>query len=270
MNVALITGANSGIGLELTKILIKNNWNVIALIRSSFPEDYEIDLGIKSKKIKVYNCDLSDFKLLKKSLLDIEENEEYIDVIFNNAGVMLGYRANSPQNRDLHFEINTVVPYLISRHLIKLLKKGNKKLIINTSSNLLLNIKSVSLSDLESPRKYTKLFGPYAKSKLALSLWVQFCSNRFDEEGIKIFSICPGTNKTKMTGGSGLPFILKPIRHLFFPHPRNGANIIYRALQNADNIPSGSFLFKNKVRSLNFQNEKKLLSEYLEEVFINF
>lgn len=53
--IALVTGANSGIGLELTKKLIENGWEIAALIRSEFPkEEQMLQQKIQTGEIRVF------------------------------------------------------------------------------------------------------------------------------------------------------------------------------------------------------------------------
>lgn len=87
--IALVTGANSGIGLELTKKLIENDWEVVALIRSGFPlEERELQHKIHQQVIRIYRTDLADFKKLKSALEQIKEQEPKLDALFNNAGAV--------------------------------------------------------------------------------------------------------------------------------------------------------------------------------------
>ncbi|MDH6563675.1 NAD(P)-dependent dehydrogenase (short-subunit alcohol dehydrogenase family) [Bacillus sp. TBS-096] len=86
--VVLITGANSGIGLELTKKILSQGWEVIAVIRSDFPNDQPIIIdALKKKLLRVYKADLAEFSSLRNVLSQIKKSETKIDLIFNNAGV---------------------------------------------------------------------------------------------------------------------------------------------------------------------------------------
>lgn len=85
--VVLITGANSGIGLELTKNLLSRGWEVAALIRSDFQNDQPVIINaLKKKHLRVYKADLADFSSIRNALDQIKKSEAKIDLLFNNAG----------------------------------------------------------------------------------------------------------------------------------------------------------------------------------------
>ena len=123
--VALISGASSGIGLELTKRLLSEGWQVLALIRSAFPtDDARIQDALRLRQLITYKADLSDFKDLQASLDQIKKHEGHIDLLFNNAGVSFGELSYSQQGREMHFEVNSIVPYIILMELKELLGKA--------------------------------------------------------------------------------------------------------------------------------------------------
>ncbi|WP_139996639.1 SDR family NAD(P)-dependent oxidoreductase [Paenibacillus paridis] len=254
--VALVTGAASGVGFELTKRLLAEGWQVLALIRSSLSsEDPLIASSLQTKQLRIYKADLADFKSLKAVLSQIKSKETFIDVIFNNAGVSLGERNYSLQGREMHFEVNTVVPYFIYLELKPLLLEGTMKTVINTSSNALLFLKQFDFKTLDKPASFKKLVGPYAASKLALSLWTQEAASSALTEGIRLTSACPGGNKTTMTKNAGMPRYMIPIRNLFFSHPSKGASRLYEAALGHAKEMTGVFLNKGKATPLRFAEQ---------------
>ncbi|MGO4546304.1 SDR family NAD(P)-dependent oxidoreductase [Paenibacillus sp. 2TAB23] len=254
--VSLVTGAKSGVGYELTKRLLSEGMQVIALIRSDFQyNDFIIHEALKNNNLRVYKADLSDYKSLKAALKDIKSNEERIDVIFNNAGVMPDKILYSSQGREMQFEVHAVVPYIIFMELREIVLKGEMRTIVNTSSNSLLMLKRFELETLEKPIHFKKLVGGYAATKLALSLWTQAASQTAYAEGIEIRSVCPGANKTPMSGGSGMPILLLPFRNLLFSHPSKGAARLYEAAFGENRGKTGVFIHKGKITPIKFMQE---------------
>jgi len=264
---ALVTGANSGVGYELTKKLLTENWDIIALIRSDFPEnDLIIKDALKNKSLRIYKADISDFKSLRLALNKIKTAEHRIDVLFNNAGVGIGELKYSPQSRELHYEVNTVVPYIIAMEMKELVKNGIDKTIINTSSNALLTVKEFDLQTLEKPKYFKKLFGSYALSKLALSLWTKEVSESMKAEGIEIRSVCPGGNKTAMTASTGMPFLLQVFARFAFSHPSIGAKTVYNAFANFKGV-TGSFINKGKAIPFKFSEMSKTILAKVDSIY---
>lgn len=254
---AIITGASNGIGLALTRRLVKEGWHVIALIRSDFPkEDGLLQEAVTARRLRVYKADLSDFASLRAALNRMKAAEQKADLLFNNAGGSIDELRFSNQGRELHYELQTVAPYVVLMELKQLLLNGSLKTVINTSTNAFKFIKHFDSDRLEHPTEFTKLFGPYAASKLALSLWTRELAPKLANEGIKLLSVDPGGNNTIRKGkGSGIPFYLKPVIKLFFPHPSKGAELLYNGALAAEYAASGDFLIKGRVSQLRFTEQ---------------
>ena len=195
--IVIITGANNGIGLQLTKKMLAEGSQVIALIRSSFSKDDNfIQSKITTGQLRIYKADLSDFNSLKKALEEIKATEKKIDFLFNNAGGSFPSLLFSKQNRELHYELQTVVPYIIFKELSPLFEMGEDKTIVNTSPAVILRVKQFDPDTLENPSSFKKLFGPYATAKLALSLWTKEIAKRESANGFRFLSVDPGSNNT--------------------------------------------------------------------------
>jgi NAD(P)-dependent dehydrogenase (short-subunit alcohol dehydrogenase family) len=271
-NIAFITGANNGIGLELTRRLLRDNWQVIALVRSAFPkEDNLVQISIRSGQLKIYQADIADFRSLKLALQQIKTNERKIDILFNNAGGSFDGERYTKQNRELHFDLQTVAPYIILMELKELLLRGSNRTVINTSTNSFKGRRSFDADTLERPTDFTKLFGPYSTSKLALSLWTRELAADLETAGIRILSVDPGGNNTLRKGqSSGIPFYLRPVIKLFFPAPTKGAALLYEAGTAASHMPSGSYVSGGKAAALKFTEQggkvlKKVKAIYEQE-----
>lgn len=268
--VALITGASSGIGLELTRKLLEEGWQVIALNRSTLPSgDMPLQQAIHNGQLRIYTVgDLADYESLRYALQEVREKEALIDVLFNNAGGSFHELTYSRQGRETHYELMTVVPYIITMELKELLLKGNLKTVINTSSTALNMIKSFDLEQLQRPKKFRKLLGPYAASKLGLSLWTEAVAPLLAKEGILIRSIDPGSNNTLRKGKkSGLPIWLEPIMRYFFAPPTHGASLLLEGALGEHRGQTGVFVNKGKIQSLPFRAYAKPLLERLQQIY---
>ncbi|KLV23292.1 short-chain dehydrogenase [Niallia circulans] len=268
--VVVITGANNGIGLELAKKMLAEGSQVIALIRSSFSKD---DLFIQSKittgQLRIYKADLSDFNSLKNALEEIKATEKKIDFLFNNAGGSFPSLLFSKQNRELHYELQTVVPYIIFKELSPLFEMGEDKTIVNTSSAVILRVKQFDPDTLENPSSFKKLFGPYATAKLALSLWTKEIAKRESANGFRFLSVDPGSNNTlRKEKKSGIPFYIKPLMKFFFSPPTKGAALLYDAAMDKTGAVSGDFIVKGKSTKVTFAEYSSIVLEGVHRIYV--
>lgn len=266
---AMITGASKGIGLELTKILIQEGWEIIALIRSDFPtEEEEIQQKIVEKKIRIYRADLSNYQELKVALNKIKMEEKKVDVLFNNAGGSFEKLYYSVQSREMHFEVQTVVPFIILMEMKELLKNGINKTVVNTSTNAFKFTKNFSYEELIKPTSFKKLTGAYTTSKLALSLWSQEISQELKHEDIKILCVDPGGNNTiRKDKDSGLPFLVKLMMKWFFSHPSKGATLLYKSIKETPSNLTGVYISNGKVKPLKFTELSKQILDGVNSIY---
>lgn len=262
---ALVTGANSGVGLELTKSLLNAGAEVAALVRSDFAPEDALDRARTEGRLRVYRADFADWASLRRGLAEVKAAETKLDLLFNNAGVAF------PDLRDVagldgHFAVNTVAPFLVLEELGPLLERGNLKTVVQTSSIALRFAKNFSLESLESPTRYVPIVGPYAASKLALSLWTREAADYWQGKGIRIVSACPGGTKTKMTARPQLWFmrLLSPL--LFHSAAEGARRLLLAAFAGS---PAGAFHSgpKGKVVEPGFLAEGPRILNRLRELY---
>ncbi|NUU80172.1 SDR family NAD(P)-dependent oxidoreductase [Paenibacillus xylanilyticus] len=270
LHTALITGSTSGIGLELTRMLLVEGWQVIGLNRSLFPaEQGDIQNALRSGQLRLVQANLTNYESLRIALDQIKSETDSIDALFNNAGGSASELRYSDQGHEMHFELQTVVPYIIYKELYGLLLKGQLKTVVNTSTSAFNMLKRFDLNILERPTEFKKLFGPYATSKLGLSLWThEAAADAAKTDGIRLLSVDPGGNNTlRGNKKSGLPFYIKPIMKLFFPHPSHGASLLYNGGFSSTRHEPGTFLIKNKAKSLRFKEHGAAVLNRVHEIY---
>ncbi|MDO3411574.1 SDR family NAD(P)-dependent oxidoreductase [Saccharibacillus sp. CPCC 101409] len=267
-SIALVTGANNGIGLELTRRLLGEGWQVAVLIRSNFADGDEIvQSALREGRLRIYRAELTDFAQLRAALERIKQEEPKLDVVFNNAGGSLAELSFSPQGREMHYELQTVVPYIVYRELKDLLLRGSLRTVIGTSSNAFNFVKTFDPDKLPHPSTFKQLTGAYAESKLALSLWTRALASREASDGIKLRSADPGPNNTVRKGKkSGLPF---PVNYLmrFFPGPAQGASRLYEAAFGPYRDKAGVLIDKKGIVDLRFAEHAQRVLDNVDRVY---
>lgn len=246
LKTAIVTGAGSGIGLELTKRLLREGWSVAALLRRP-SQEYPNFPNETIKWLRVYTGDLSDAAERRAVVTRIAEIEPRIDILFNNAGVSTATLQFSPQGREMHYEVNTIAPYVLTEALTANLAAAGGR-VVNTVSDAIFFDKRFDPNTLAHPARFKKVTGPYASSKLALALWSKAISPALATCGVSIVSVTPGPNDTPLLHGPGMPTLMRLIARMVAKPPTHGAGLLLDAAVGS--YRSGDFLMKGKVRDL--------------------
>ncbi|WP_072723204.1 SDR family NAD(P)-dependent oxidoreductase [Tepidibacter thalassicus] len=176
MKTAIVTGASSGIGFEISKILIKLGYKVYGIGR-----DFSRN-NIKNEYFIPIICDIMNISMLCEKIREIRKNEE-IYILVNNAGVgYFGFHEElNPKKIHEMVVINFEAPLIITQLLLRDLKKN---------SGFIINISSITA-------KKSSVYGcAYGATKAGLS---HFSNSLFDEArkyGLKVITIHPDITKS--------------------------------------------------------------------------
>ncbi|MEO1200163.1 MAG: SDR family NAD(P)-dependent oxidoreductase [Pseudomonadota bacterium] len=180
----LITGATDGIGLETAKLLSEEGHNV--LLHGRNPAKLEAATAALPAKAGIYIADfsnLSDVIALSKS---VTAQHDKIDVLINNAGVLKSPSPVTPDGLDVRFVVNTIAPYLLTRHLLSAM--GTSGRIINLSSAAQA---PVDLAALKGEKQLEDM-AAYSQSKLAITMWTRALAAELPD-GPLVIAVNPGS-----------------------------------------------------------------------------
>jgi len=206
--VALISGANKGIGFETARQLGKLGYTVLLGSRDALKGEVAArQLRHEGLDARVVKLDVNWQADIDAAVKCIERDFGKLDVLVNNAGVMLekGWTQNTTsetkmENLRATFEANVFAVVGLTTALLPLLQKAAAARIVNVSSIL----GSVSLQATPgSPTYGTKLFA-YNASKAALNVYTISLAHELRGTAIKVNSAHPGWVKTDL-GGVGAP-----------------------------------------------------------------
>ena len=190
MKTALVTGANKGIGLEVARQLLSRNFKVILTARNKNKGLLAINsLRVEEKTLDFIQLDVEDEISVKKAAKEAQSKNLKIDVIVNNAGVLLDKESINEVSAEKllkTFKINSLGPILVIQNFLPLMNKNGR--IINVSSGL------GAFSEMSS-------FAPsYSISKSALNAVTKQFSFSLADKNISVNSVSPGWVKTDMGG----------------------------------------------------------------------
>ena len=187
MKTALVTGANRGIGLELTLQLLDSGYNVHATYRSSKGGLEEI----QNSALNIHQMDVRN----KEEISAVIKSISSLDLLINNAGIADGHWQSISEIDMEHalevLNVNAVSPVLVTQQVLPIL--SNQSTIVMISSLM------GSISDCRSGRSYA-----YRASKTALNMFSIAMKNELDGMGSSLLIIHPGWVETDM-GGPNAP-----------------------------------------------------------------
>jgi len=192
---ALVSGANRGLGFEMTRQLLARGDRVVGACRQPGKAIALTRLaGEHPGKLHVLPLDLADPRTIAELARQIGALDLDVELLVNNAGVLIEHErfgAIEPKSLRDSFAVNAEGAFLLTQALNPHLADGAK--IVNLSSTL---GSIASTSSLYSPS--------YAMSKAALNMATRLLSIALAERGIVVVSMSPGWVKTDM-GGAGAP-----------------------------------------------------------------
>jgi NAD(P)-dependent dehydrogenase (short-subunit alcohol dehydrogenase family) len=189
----LITGANRGIGLELTQQFAADGWTVLACCRNPAGAGELQQLCERYPAIEILALDVTDYAQMQSLAAQLHDRQ--IDVLLSNAGIYGPRGANfgdvdAAAWREV-FEVNSIAPLMLAQAFVEQVAASRQKLIAVISS------KMGSIADNGSGGSYI-----YRTSKTAVNQVVKCLSNDLAGQGISVISLHPGWVRTDMGGAN--------------------------------------------------------------------
>ena len=265
--VCVITGATGGIGAALSQLAAHEGYDLILHGRSE--SKLTQLLGQLKEDTPELNAqlvvgDLSTAAGAHEAAAAISDQAPKLDLLFNNAGILLDGIQMSSDGLEMHTQVNLIAPYILMKTLKPNVARA-KGAIINVSSGAALKAKTLSVETLTRPEKAKKLYGAYAASKLALSVVTNVLGGEFASDGVALASVNPGPNKTEMTASHGMPRFLLFLRPLIYASPEKGASKVFDVSRIAKVHPRpGAFFTGRKEKALpQFAESKEVVKKLL-------
>jgi NAD(P)-dependent dehydrogenase (short-subunit alcohol dehydrogenase family) len=202
--IALITGANKGIGLETARQLAKQGITVLAGARDEAKAN-QAAAELRQEGLDVHGIviDVNEEGSIREAAARIERDYGHLDILVNNAGVMLDDQKKKPSEQSLEvwratFETNLFGLVATTQALLPLLRKSAAGRIVNLSSIL----GSITLHVTPGSPIYDSKLPAYDVSKSAVNAYTVHLAWELKDTPIKVNAAHPGWVKTEM-GGEG-------------------------------------------------------------------
>jgi NAD(P)-dependent dehydrogenase (short-subunit alcohol dehydrogenase family) len=194
MSVAIVSGANRGLGLELVQQLLQHGWRVVAGCRKTDLRRLTELAGAHPGRLHVMPLDVSSERSIAAFVGEVRLVTESVDLLINNAGVLVSgerYGQVSAKAQAESFAVNATGPLLLTQACSALLQAAKSARVANVSTGM------ASLAQTDTFRTPS-----YAMSKAALNMATRLLAAELAPQGIVVASLHPGWVQTDMGGAS--------------------------------------------------------------------
>ena len=199
--VAIVTGANSGLGYFTTQELARRGAVIVMACRNQQKAKAAMILihkEVPKARLHFIKLDLASLKSIKSFAKEFKQAFEQLDILCNNAGIMAIPYSKTADGFEMQFGTNHLGHFALTALLIDVLMKTPKSRIVNVSS-IAHHFGKMNFEDLNSEKSYAK-WAAYGQSKLANILFTLELQKRLTEVGSKTLCIAshPGYASTNL------------------------------------------------------------------------
>lgn len=234
--VALVTGANSGLGLEATKVLARHGARVIMACRNVEKAEAAADEvragGADGASVDVVSLDLASLTSVAAAAKQVRDAEPAIDVLINNAGLMAIDQAKTEDGFEMQFGVNHLGHFALTAGLMPVLLATPRSRVVTVSS-FGHRPGRLALDDLMFEKRRYDRWRPYFQSKLANLLFTLELQRRLADAGAATMALAahPGSSHTDLgyEGSGVVNALLRNFARFGTQSARMGALPIVRA-----------------------------------------
>jgi NAD(P)-dependent dehydrogenase (short-subunit alcohol dehydrogenase family) len=257
----LITGANTGLGLAVSKKIANMGANTIMLCRNKEKGEnavLEVKKEIPNASVELMICDLSSMKSIQNFIEGFKGKYSKLDILYNNAAVMKQKRTVTEDGFEMMFQVNYLASFILMNSFLELLKNGSSPYIINNGRPA--DKFRLDMDDLQFSKKYS-MYNSFFKTKLCLLFASLELSRRRESDGITVTMIDPGPFKSDLVRDVPLMGWLK---NLFSSTVDKAAeNILYHITSDEAMNKNGKVFKEKQEKPLTGYWQDKSVSERL-------
>jgi NAD(P)-dependent dehydrogenase (short-subunit alcohol dehydrogenase family) len=252
--VVVITGGNAGIGKEAAVGLASLGARVVITSRNEARGRValqEIHSRSGNDSVEVMALDLARFRSIRSFVADVLDRFDHVDVLVNNAGLILRRRAETEDGFEQTFGVNHLGHFLLTDLLLERLRASAPARVVVVSSHAHRGARrGLDFDDLMADHRY-RWMDAYNKSKLANIYFARELARRIDGTGVTVNALHPGFVRSEFGRGGDLGgvygFGIKYLASPFAISPAKGARTsVYLASSPEVDGVSGGYFFKCK------------------------
>jgi len=215
--IAVVTGANTGLGLETAKALAAGGASVVLAVRNldkGKQAAAAISAASPGADVTVQRLDLSSLDSVRDAAAELRAGHDRIDLLINNAGVMYTPRGTTADGFELQFGTNHLGHFALTGLLLDRLLAADHSRVVTVSSVGHRIRSRIDFDDLGSQRRYSRV-AAYGRSKLANLLFTYELQRRLAQSGSSTIAVAahPGGSNTELVRNS--PLVLRALNAAF-------------------------------------------------------
>jgi retinol dehydrogenase-12 len=262
--VALVTGANTGIGLVTARELAARGAHVFVACRSVEKGQAAVD-DIRrvtgNEKVELLSLDLGDFESVRLCAQTFLARDLPLHLLINNAG-LAGAKGLTNSGFELAFGTNHLGPFLLTQLLVERIKQSAPSRIVNVASRAHTRVAGIDFDAVTKPTVGKAGLPEYGVSKLANVLFSAELGRRLAGSGVTTYSLHPGVVASDVW--RELPGPLRAILKLFMISTEEGAaTTIYCATSTEVSGQTGLYYDKCSVKTPSKAGQDMALSAEL-------
>ncbi len=227
---AIVTGANTGIGLETARMLAMKGARVVLACRNVEKGRGALERIAADKpsgRVTVEALDLSDLESVEAFATAFAAKNDRLDLLIDNAGVMVPPLGRTKQGFELQFGTNHLGHFALTARLLPLLERtpGSRVVVVSSAAQ---SAGRIAFDDLAWERRSYSPWAAYGQSKLANMMFALELQRRLDAVGsrVRVTAAHPGWTATDLQRTAGVARLFNP---LFAMKPAEGALPTLRA-----------------------------------------
>ncbi len=212
---AIVTGANTGIGLETARMLALKGARVALACRSREKGELARERILKEKpdaSVEVLALDLSDLESVAAFASDFAAAHERLDLLIDNAGVMVPPLGRTKQGFELQLGTNHLGHFALTARLLPLLERtpGSRVVVVSSAAQ---NAGRIDFEDMNWERRSYSPWRAYGQSKLANMMFALELARRLAARGsaVRVTAAHPGWTATDLQRTSGVARFFNPL-----------------------------------------------------------
>lgn len=256
--LAVVTGANSGVGFEATLRLVAAGWEVVMVCRSEKrgrTAVEEVLARTPGAELRLELCDLSSFSRVRE-LADrlgerLESEGRRLDALVNNAGLYRPRREVTDDGFEMTLQVNHLSHFLLTRLLEDRIRASAARVVnVSSGGHRAGRLDRRPLHQIFHGEGRYNGWQAYADSKLANVLFSLELHRRWGHDGVLAFSVHPGVLSTAIWDRNrAFPMLVTRFLRLFMQSPAVGGEAVARLVLGNDVAErSGGYFHKLEPR----------------------